>query len=79
VSLATFLFADGSSRQGDVPEPPPPALTVDDLPAVADVGTWVPGGALPPGATRRAFALEEGGPPYRYREVVGAAPSQEGV
>lgn len=72
--LATFLYADGTSRQGDVPEPPPPALTMDELPVIESVRTWIPGGALAPGATRRAFALEEGGPPYRYREVVLPAP-----
>jgi hypothetical protein len=73
VILALFIFADGSERTSDVTSPPPSELEVLDVPTLPLMSGWFPVRELPVGAVRRTFALEESGPPYRYREVVGVA------
>ena len=70
--LATFVFADGSERTADVDEPPRSELVMEQIPAIPSFREW--GQAEAP-RTRHMFALEEGGPPYRYREVVLPASS----
>jgi hypothetical protein len=67
--LATFLFADGNERAADVPNPPPVSIVMEDLPSIPSLRERVPGDLASPLVTRRTFALLEGGPPHRYREV----------
>jgi hypothetical protein len=79
VILALFIFADGGERTADVTSPPPSELEVLDVPTLPLMSGWFHHGELPAGSARRTFALEEGGPPYRYREVVGVVAAGAGV